>query len=51
MNICPLAPYTLTTKATCMDDTMAIVTLNNIWQAQGCTMTQPLETTMMGDYC
>jgi glycyl-tRNA synthetase alpha subunit len=50
-NICPLAPYTIKAEISNLEDALAVVTLNSIWQSQGCKITQPDEIKMLGDYC
>ena len=50
-NICPLAPYTIKAEISNLEDALAVVTLNQSWQSQGCTITQTDEANMLGDYC
>jgi hypothetical protein len=51
MKFCPFAPYTMAVQVNSLDECIAIVTLNNLWQAQGCKISQPSELMILGDYC
>ena len=50
-NICQFAPYTINAEISNLEDALAVVMLNNIWQSQGCKSTRTEEVKMMGDYC